>query len=128
NAEWQAAVAGTPDPGPDDGRTDCNTLSPVAVPSGSRSACVSSAGAFDMVGNLDEWVADWVPPFETCGQWTDRISATDITCLLGAGESGEPGALVRGGDFLVGPFSGPFTVIPASPSLSVDVIGMRCAR
>src|SRR5262245_53742281 len=27
NAEWQAAVAGTPDPGPDDGTTDCNTRS-----------------------------------------------------------------------------------------------------
>ena len=25
NAEWQAAVAGTPDPGPDNGTTDCNT-------------------------------------------------------------------------------------------------------
>ena len=27
NAEWQAAVAGTPDPGSDDGTTDCNTAS-----------------------------------------------------------------------------------------------------
>lgn len=26
NAEWQAAVAGTPDPGPDNGTTDCNSL------------------------------------------------------------------------------------------------------
>src|SRR5262249_2684704 len=26
NAEWQAAVAGSPDPGPDNGTTDCNTL------------------------------------------------------------------------------------------------------
>src|SRR5215470_7582356 len=25
NAEWQAAVAGTPDPGPDNGTTDCKT-------------------------------------------------------------------------------------------------------
>ena len=25
NAEWQQAVAGTPDPGPDNGTTDCNT-------------------------------------------------------------------------------------------------------
>ena len=31
NAEWQAAVAGTPDPGPDDGTTDCNTASAFAV-------------------------------------------------------------------------------------------------
>ena len=53
NAEWQAAVAGTPDPGPDNGTTDCNTNSSyVAEPPGSRSSCVSSDGAFDMVGNL----------------------------------------------------------------------------
>jgi len=24
-------------------------------------SCVSYWGAFDMVGNADEWVADWVP-------------------------------------------------------------------
>lgn len=57
NAEWQAAVAGTPDPGPDNGTTDCNTASTNAVaPTGSRSSCVSADGAFDMVGNLIEWV------------------------------------------------------------------------
>ncbi len=62
NAEWQAAVAGTPDPGPDDGTTDCNTASAFkAIATGSRTACVSARGAFDMVGNLYEWVADWVP-------------------------------------------------------------------
>jgi formylglycine-generating enzyme required for sulfatase activity len=55
-------VAGTPDPGPDDGTTDCNTASVfTAVATGSRSSCESSDGAFDMVGNLFEWVADWVP-------------------------------------------------------------------
>jgi hypothetical protein len=39
NAEWQAAVSGTPDPGPDNGTTDCNTdstLAPVATALGRR--------------------------------------------------------------------------------------------
>jgi formylglycine-generating enzyme required for sulfatase activity len=128
NAEWQAAVAGTPDPGPDDRTKDCNTRSSMAVPAGSRSACVSSAGAFDMVGNVAEYVADWVPPSTTCGFWTPGISTTDSTCLLGAAETGEPNVLTRGGEFLLGPAAGPFNVIPVKPSISFDIIGFRCAR
>ena len=62
NAEWQAAVAGTPDPGGDNGSTECNTGNTFTVSlTGSRSSCKSARGAFDMVGNLYEWVADWVP-------------------------------------------------------------------
>ena len=69
NAEWQAAVAGTPDPGPDNGTTDCNTAS--AFNGGrhrlaQRPACRRD-GAFDMVGNVYEWVADWVPRSTACG-------------------------------------------------------------
>ena len=33
NAEWQAAVIGTPDPGPDNGTTDCNTNSALVAAS-----------------------------------------------------------------------------------------------
>ena len=78
NAEWQAAVAGTPDPGPDDGTTDCNTASAFnVILAGSRSACKSARGAFDMVGNLYEWVADWVPRATTCGA-ASRLNAKII--------------------------------------------------
>ena len=128
NVEWQAAVAGTPDPGPDNGTTDCNTRKDVAVPTGSRTACVSSAGAFDMVGNVEEYVADWVPPSTVCSAWTPGITATDFNCLLGAAETGEPDVLTRGGNFLTGSFAGPFNVVPTQPSLSFDIIGFRCAR
>jgi len=100
----------------------------MAVPTGSRSACVSSAGAFDMVGNVEEYVADWVPPSTACGGWTGGISTTDIQCLLGAAATGEPGVLTRGGDFLSGPFAGPFFVVSPPPSLSFDILGFRCAR
>ena len=55
NAEWQAAVIGSPDPGPDNGTTDCNSTGVSAVPTGSRSSCKSARGAYDMVGNLEEF-------------------------------------------------------------------------
>ena len=133
NAEWQAAVAGTPDPGPDNGTTDCNTASAfTAVSTGSRSACVSSRGAFDMVGNLYERVADWVPRSTACGTWSGGVSPTgDDQCLGGAATTGEPGALLRGGSFLFsnGSFAGPLSVNGLYvPSRAFDFIGFRCAR
>ena len=131
NAEWQAAVAGTPDPGPDNGTTDCNTNSSgMAEPTGSRSSCVSSDGAFDMVGNLYEWVADWVPRSTTCATWSAGVSPTgDDQCLAGASTTGEPGALLRGGDFDDGADAGPLAVDGnGQPSYSDYVIGFRCAR
>jgi hypothetical protein len=130
NAEWQAAVAGTPDPGPDNGSTDCNTSSTIAVaPTGSRSSCRSSRGAFDMVGNLYEWAADWVPRSTACGTWDAGVSPTDDDqCLMGAATTGEPGALLRGGNFTDGTDAGPLTVrANFGPSVS-DGIGFRCAR
>ena len=131
NAEWQAAVAGTPDPGPDNGGTDCNTASLAAVDAtGSRTGCVSSDGAFDMVGNLVEWVADWVPRSTACGTWSVGASPTaDNQCLAGASTTGEPGALLRGGSFMHGPFAGPLSVNGSFvPGGSSAFIGFRCVR
>jgi formylglycine-generating enzyme required for sulfatase activity len=137
NAEWQAVVAGTPDPGPDNGTTDCNTTSTTfvlpedPVNTGSRSSCKSARGAFDMVGNLNEWVADWVPLSTGCGTWSAGVSPTgDDQCLAGADTTSEPGALVRGGNFFFnGPNAGPLAVggnVP--PSHRDRGIGFRCAR
>ena len=131
NAEWQAAVAGTPDPGPDDGMALCNTGSVFAAsPTGSRHSCISSRGAFDMVGNLDEWVAEWLPQSTICGAWGAGISPTDdLQCLTGASTAGEPGALLRGGDFLSASDAGPLFVSGVvSPSASDLIIGFRCTR
>jgi formylglycine-generating enzyme required for sulfatase activity len=135
NAEWQAAVIGTPDPGGDNGTTDCNTASVgLAVNTGSRSSCVSADGAFDMVGNLYEWLADWVPRSTACGTWSAGVSPTgDDQCLAGAATTGEPGALVRGGNFIGGfgggKSAGPFQVNGFNePSGSNGGFGFRCAR
>lgn len=131
NAEWQSAVIGTPDPGADNGTTDCNTSNTLSVAgTGSRSSCVSSRGAFDMAGNLREWVADWVARSTACGAWSGGVSPTgDTQCLAGAATTGEPGALLRGGSFASGASAGPLSVI-ADRGLSdgSELIGFRCAR
>ncbi|MGH8584538.1 MAG: SUMF1/EgtB/PvdO family nonheme iron enzyme [Gammaproteobacteria bacterium] len=135
NAEWQMAVAGTPDPGPDNGTSDCNTTFQAGQDptlAGSRASCVSARGAFDMVGNLYEWVADWVPRSTACGTWSTTVSpmaTADSQCLAGAATTGEPGALLRGGNFFIGTFAGPLAVLGSFvPSFASFNFGFRCAR
>jgi hypothetical protein len=128
NAEWQAAVLGTPDPGPDDGTTDCNSNGSMVAATGSRSACVSARGAFDLVGNLYEWVADWVPGSGLCGAWNPNVSAGDDQCIGGALVTGGPGALLRGGPFDYAGASGPLAIFGLEPSSQATSYGFRCAR
>jgi Sulfatase-modifying factor enzyme 1 len=60
NAEWQAAALGTPDPPPPN-NPPCNLNSQSLATTGSHVSCVSDVKAFDMVGNVTEFVADWGP-------------------------------------------------------------------
>jgi hypothetical protein len=128
SAEWQVGANGTPDPGPDNGTTDCNTASTGSVAAtGSRSSCTSVRGAFDMVGNLMEWVADWVPKSTACPGWSSF--SNDAMCLSGASTvTTGPGALLRGGNFFSGTGAGPFDVQNGPPSGWGDNVGFRCAR
>jgi hypothetical protein len=128
SAEWQMGANGAPDPGPDNRTTDCNTASNVVASTGSRSACVSARGAFDMVGNLEEWVAEWAPLSTECPGW--GASSNDRMCLAGASTAvGGPGALTRGGSFVDGPGAGPLAVVGGRrPSVTFGFIGFRCAR
>lgn len=129
NAEWQVAANGTPDAVSDDHVTTCNTTGDTAAtPTGARSACVSTRGAFDMVGNLGEWVAEWVPRSTDCPSW--GAFSDDLMCLSGADTgAGGPGALVRGGFFLGGTSNGPLAVVGTlAPSRSAELVGFRCAR
>jgi formylglycine-generating enzyme required for sulfatase activity len=83
-----------------------------------------------MVGNLYEWVADWVPRATACGAWSPGVSPTgDDQCLAGAQTTGEPAALLRGGDFNDGELAGPVAILASNPpSGSSFVIGFRCVR
>jgi len=124
NAEWQQAVAGTPD------STACN-VSPGSVAStGANALCVSNFGANDMVGNLDEWVGDWVPKANACSNWPAAFG-TDFTCMgsSAAPTSNFPGALFRGGVFGGNAGAGPFAVHGGLEPSNLGVgIGFRGAR
>src|SRR5262245_40030680 len=118
NREWQDAAAGTPDPGTDNGTSDCNVGTSVIeadgqpTDTGSRSNCQSSWGVFDMVGNLDEWVSDWVD--NNFGLCTDSTTAFgfpgtgDFVCFGGNGSTHIPAPLRRGGFWFAPTGSGVF--------------------
>jgi formylglycine-generating enzyme required for sulfatase activity len=140
NLEWQDAAAGTPDPGTDNGTTNCSVATYTLVPTGSRTSCVSAWGAFDMVGNADEWVADWadMANADSCTTW-DYALGFDSVCFGGSGPlAGDPysgiqsipAALRRGTDFTslsADPMrAGVFAV--SSRSIMMSGAGYRCGR
>jgi len=126
NGEWQQAVAGTPD------STACNISTGAVANTGANAGCVSNFGANDMVGNLYEWVADWVPVSTACPGWgaVGTFSSNDQMCLSGASTTATgPAALFRGGNFDSGSSAGPFAVGGfLRPSVSGGSFGFRGTR
>jgi Sulfatase-modifying factor enzyme 1 len=112
NAEWQAAALGTPDPWPqDDPANQCNLNSPTIALTGAHSKCVSDVGAFDMVGNVIEFVADWGALATTGATWDVFLPGFggDVSNMGGSPSGtiyGLPGTTLRGGSFAVVPNSG----------------------
>lgn len=150
NQEWQAAVAGTADPNDaDDQSTTCVTAGDFAAPSGSRAKCVSQWGVYDLVGNVWEWVADWINPAMGCQSWPSEYGS-DISCMgmvpvpeptpssflarwfrreLVSFEPNLPGAIIRGGNFATGARNGAFAVFAGvNPHNVSRSTGFRCAR
>jgi len=122
NAEWQAAVAGTPDGAP------CNVDAPGRQLTGASPVCRSRHGVNDMVGNLWEWVADWMPRATCTASWPAGYGS-DFQAICGAATDGGPGALLRGGYWANVTIAGRFAVwAGVQPSTSGEIIGFRGAR
>jgi formylglycine-generating enzyme required for sulfatase activity len=108
NAEWQAAALGTPDPWPQDNPAEqCNISGATAVATGSRNKCRSDVGAYDMVGNVIEFVADWGALATTGATWDVFLPGFggDVSNIGGAPNGtiyGLPGTTLRGGSFAFG--------------------------
>lgn len=125
------AALGTPDK-PDDGLLRCNVLvAGTTVNTGSRSKCMSDVGAFDLVGNTSEWVADWVPRSRLPCIPPMFPETGDSNCTGPLNPDGGFGVLVRGGDFSYHEWAGVFAMESISnPSFGLNdsVRGFRCAH
>jgi formylglycine-generating enzyme required for sulfatase activity len=142
NAEWQAASAGTVDPGFNDGtsNTACNTSGPAIRNTGlagdQATGCVSAWGVEDMVGNTMEWVADWVLGQDDPVNGIQGSAFGNDRAKLGAraGTAENPSdnfaaAIIRGGGNLDGTEAGAFFFDAfRQPTFHLNNIGFRCAK
>ena len=107
-AEWQMAAAGT-------NGADCNASGGPLANTGASAACVSTAGAFDMVGNLWEWTADLRSDVTSGG----TSAQTSYAAGFGESHSGNVDP-TPGTDSMFVPSGGAIATNP--------VFGFRCVR
>ncbi len=142
SAEWYALSSGMTDV-----ETSCNVASNKLAQSGSFEACVSPVGAFDMVGNVWEWVSDdvidgtynaralpqsgYVNQVDNTGiavstmDTENELYGSDYFWMGGAGAFG----MIRGGFYGSGEDAGLYTVHADTKTDAGSAgIGFRCVR
>ena len=150
NKEWYRAALGTPDAVRDDGESDCalaRTGQTNADNTGANPKCVSSYGAYDMVGNVWEWVDGSVESGSYAGKMlpdqgfvagadVDGVpteTATDTVSAFGndyfyIDKNGTRG-MMRGGFWSLKEKAGLFTVNATIPtSFTGSALGFRCVK
>ncbi|MFZ3091867.1 MAG: SUMF1/EgtB/PvdO family nonheme iron enzyme [Nitrospirota bacterium] len=132
NAEWQMAAAGTPD------NTNCNVSGVTVADTGTYASCVSNYQVNDMVGNVWEWVADWMQG--NTNPWAPSAGTTNATYgsdwVYGTNPATSQGgglnlsaAIIRGGSWSGGANAGVFALDASrAPSVSDSYFGFRCVR
>jgi formylglycine-generating enzyme required for sulfatase activity len=150
NEEWQAAAAGTHDPGASGTGTQClvsgaaprNTGLAGTTPA-ATTTCVSRYGAQDMIGNLFERVTLWGQAGLTyltassgifAKPWPESYGDDAVVNLNSSvfvtestATNGAPAAAVRGGGYASGTNAGLFNIaMNTAPSYSSERDGLRC--
>jgi len=145
NHLWQAAGAGTPDPGTTGTAPNCNISGAAPHTTGAGTNCQSSWGAQDMIGSLWEWTAQWMPagtnytnsgadgtqynnwPAGYGGDGTFNVGGRAYNGSVWA--DGLPAAVIRGGSWGDGADAGVFAFVASlAPSRSFSSLGFRCGR
>jgi hypothetical protein len=151
NEEWLAGALATPDKASNWGADDCqvsNNWSQQPGPTGSGKNCVSGVGAYDMIGNVWEWVEGTVEdgkyqgnalpddgyikgvnslamPSETNPDQADPNYYNDYLWIKKTGSRG----ISRGGYWANNADAGAYSVYLVTPPSSVGPgTGFRCAK
>ncbi len=150
NEEWYQASLGTPDPDGDWQADSChvnNNWSEQPGLSGSAGTCISSYGAYDMIGNVWEWVKAEIHDGEFNGEvmpdagFVSSVSSDGM--IVSTGDEQDPNfnedylwikkngvrGMARGGYWANGSEAGVYAMYLVSPtSYAGDGVGFRCAK